>query len=62
MWDQIFHISLVVVAVGVIVALVAEYVIPSGSHAILVSGGVIAGIGGLASAVSGILTILPING
>ena len=62
MWDQVFHISLVVVAFGVIVALIAEYVIPGGSQAILVSGGVIAGLGGLASAVSGILTILPING
>ncbi len=62
MCDRIFQVSLVVVAIGVVVALVAEYLIPGGSPTILVLGGVIAGLGGLTGAVSGILTILPIKG
>ncbi len=61
MYDRIFQASLLVVAIGVIVALIAEYLIPGGSKILLLLAAVITGLGGLAATASGIITILPIK-
>ena len=53
----VFLVSLLVVAVGVLTAFVGQIAMPNPPY-LLVAGGVIAGLGGLASAVSGIVTIL----
>lgn len=58
MWERIFLLSMVVFFVGMLAVLAGEFVVPVWSPVTSVVGGSIAGFGGLASAVSGIVLIL----
>ena len=58
MWDRIFLLSMVVFFVGMLAVLAGEFVVPGWSPVTSVVGGSIAGLGGLASAVSAIVLIL----
>ena len=58
MWIPIFAASLIVYAIGMFVFLMGEYLLPAWSPVTLPLGGAVAGISGLAVAVSGIIVIV----
>ncbi len=61
MWDRIFLLSMVVYFVGILALLTGEFVVPDWSPITSVVGGSIAGLGGLVSAVSGVVLVLTTN-
>ena len=58
MWDRIFLLSVVVFFIGMLALMAGEFVVRDWSPVTSVVGGLIAGCGGLASAVSGIVLIM----
>ena len=58
MWDRIFILSMVVFFIGMVAILAGEFVVPSVQPVTSVVGGSIAGLAGIAGAVSGILLVL----
>ena len=60
MWNVIFAASLIAYVIGFFVFLLGEYLMPGWSQITLPVGAVIAGISGLAVAVSGIAVILSV--
>ena len=58
MWYRIFLLSMVVFFIGMMPVLAGEFVFPQWSPVTSVVGGSIAGLGGLAGAVSGIAVVL----
>ena len=57
MWDRIFILSLIVFFIGMLAVMAGEFVMPSWSPVTSVVGGSVAGLGGLAGSVSGIVLI-----
>ena len=58
MWDRIFLISVVVYFIGVLTMLASYFLVPGWGPVPLTVGAFIAGIGGLACVVSGLVLIL----
>jgi hypothetical protein len=58
MWDKIFILSMVVFFVGMVVVLTGEFVMPNWEPFTTVLGGSVAGLSGIAGAVSGIVLVL----
>ena len=58
MWDRIFILSMVVFFIGMVAVLAGEFVVPSAQPVTSVVGGSIAGLAGIAGAVSGIVLVL----
>ena len=58
MWDRIFILSMVVFFIGMVAILAGEFVVPSVQPVTSVVGGSIAGLAGIAGAVSGIVLVL----
>ena len=58
MWDRIFILSMVVFFVGMVVVLTGEFIMPSWESVTIVVGGSVAGLAGIAGAVSGIVLVL----
>ena len=60
-WDRIFLLAIVVYFVGMLAVMAGEFVMPGWKPVTSVVGGSIAGIGGLACAVSAIVLIFGIK-
>ena len=58
MWDRIFILSMVVFFIGMVAVLAGEFVVPSAQPVTSVVGGSIAGLAGIAGALSGIVLVL----
>lgn len=58
MWDRIFILSMVVFFIGMVAVLTGEFVVSSVQPVTSVVGGSIAGLAGIAGAVSGIVLVL----
>jgi hypothetical protein len=58
MWDRIYILSMVVFFVGMVVVLTGEFVMTDWERITAVVGGSVAGLAGIAGAVSGIVLVL----
>ena len=58
MWDRAFILSMVVFFLGMVVVLTGQFVMPNWEPVTTVVGGSVAGLAGIAGAVSGIVLVL----